>query len=181
MSYVDAILCIAARLADALSHAHKRGIVHRDLKPANILLTDDGRPMLLDFNLSEDDKLHRSASAARVGGTLPYMAPEQLEAFQSGEFHGDERSDLYSLGIIIFELLTGRDSKIRQRDTAENLLRGVIADRRRPPSARQWNGRVSPAVESIIQHCLEPEPDARAIRPPSNSRKTSAVIWIITT
>ena len=61
LTYVEAILWLAVRLANALAHAHSRGIVHRDLKPANILLTDDGRPMLLDFNLSEDDKLHRSA------------------------------------------------------------------------------------------------------------------------
>ena len=85
LTYVEAILWLAVRLADGLAHAHGRGIVHRDLKPANILLTDDGQPMLLDFNLSEDTKLHRSASAARIGGTLPYMAPEQLAGVPSGD------------------------------------------------------------------------------------------------
>ena len=82
--YVDAVLWIGARLADGLAHAHERGIVHRDLKPANVLLTDDGQPMLLDFNLAQDTKLGqrrpRHASAAR----LPYMAPEQLEALRGG-------------------------------------------------------------------------------------------------
>ena len=60
LAYIDAILWLAVRLSDALAHAHGRGILHRDLKPANILLTDEGQPMLLDFNLSEDTKLQRS-------------------------------------------------------------------------------------------------------------------------
>ena len=64
LTYVEGILWLAVRLADGLAHAHGRGIVHRDLKPANILLTDDGQPMLLDFNLSEDTKLDRQ----RIGG-----------------------------------------------------------------------------------------------------------------
>ena len=84
LTYVEAVLWLAARLADGLAHAHARGIVHRDLKPANILLTDEGQPMLLDFNLSEDTKLNRSESAVRIGGTLPYMAPEQLAAVAGG-------------------------------------------------------------------------------------------------
>src|SRR5262245_52264242 len=83
-SYVEAVLWLGSCLADGLAHAHERGIFHRDLKPANVLLTDEGQPMLLDFNLSEDIKLDRT-SAALVGGTLPYMAPEHLEAFATGE------------------------------------------------------------------------------------------------
>jgi serine/threonine protein kinase len=108
LTYVDAILWLAVRLSDALAHAHERSILHRDLKPANILLTDEGQPMLLDFNLSEDTKLHRSASVALIGGTVPYMAPEQLQARPLGLSRGDERSDLYSFGVILYELLTGR-------------------------------------------------------------------------
>ena len=71
LSYVEAVVWIAARLADGLAHAHDRGILHRDMKPANILLTDDGRPMLLDFNLAED--LKRPAGRGRGGG--PSAAP----------------------------------------------------------------------------------------------------------
>src|SRR5205823_3178562 len=81
LSYVEGVLWLGAQLADGLAHAHDRGILHRDLKPANVLLTDEGRPMLLDFNLAEDTKLRGSAAGAQMGGTLPYMAPEQIEAF----------------------------------------------------------------------------------------------------
>src|SRR5262249_15155131 len=83
-TYVQAVAWIAAKLADGLAHAHDRGILHRDLKPANVLLTDEGQPMLLDFNLSEDSKIRGTASGALVGGTLPYMAPEHLDAFRGG-------------------------------------------------------------------------------------------------
>ena len=82
LGYVQAVLWLVARLADGLAHAHERGILHRDLKPANILLGDDGEPLLLDFNLAADTKLRSHASAALIGGTLPYMAPEHLEALQ---------------------------------------------------------------------------------------------------
>src|SRR5439155_33539 len=76
-SYVGAVLRSGAGLAAGLGHDDERGVVHRDLKPANVLLTDDGQPMLLDFNLSADATAEGRALAARVGGTLPYMAPEQ--------------------------------------------------------------------------------------------------------
>ena len=107
LTYVQAVLWMAARLEDGLAHAHERGILHRDLKPANILLTDEGQPMLLDFNLSEDLKV-RSGAAAAIGGTLPYMSPEHLDAFRGGARPVDARSDLYSLGVILYELLAGR-------------------------------------------------------------------------
>ena len=102
------MLCLGAQLADGLAHAHARGIVHRDLKPANVLLTDEGRPMLLDFNLSEDTKLRASPEGGRMGGTLPYMAPEQIDAFRSRRGVVDGRCDLFALGVILYELLTGR-------------------------------------------------------------------------
>ena len=158
LSYVEGILWLAARLADGLAHAHRRGIIHRDLKPANILLTDDGQPLLLDFNLSEDNKLERSASAARVRGTLPYMAPEQLAAIQDGSCGGDERTDVYSFGIILYELLTGHDPIGRREGTLRDVLQSMLADRRRLPMVRHANAAVSPAAESIVRHCLEPDP-----------------------
>ena len=107
LGYVEAVLWMAARVADGLAHAHERGILHRDLKPANILLGDDGEPLLLDFNLAADTKLRGPASAALIGGTLPYMAPEHLRALRGEDRTLDARCDLYSLGVILFELLTG--------------------------------------------------------------------------
>jgi serine/threonine protein kinase/lipoprotein NlpI len=161
-SYVEAVLWLAARLASGLAHAHERGIFHRDLKPANILLTDEGQPMLLDFNLSEDVKLRATAAAACVGGTFPYMSPEHIEAFQGGKRPIDGRSDIYSLGLILFELLTGRSALPHRPGRPEKILPRMIADRRQPPPRlRCWNRCVSPAVESIVRHCLEPEPDHR--------------------
>ena len=105
-SYVDAVAWIVSQVAAGVAHAHERGILHRDLKPANILLADDGRPMVLDFNLS--DQLRPSTGrAAVVGGTVPYMSPEQLESLETG-IGVDPRSDVYSIGVMLFELLTGR-------------------------------------------------------------------------
>ena len=122
LGYVQAVLWLVARLADGLAHAHERGILHRDLKPANILLGDDGEPLLLDFNLAADTKLRSHASAALIGGTLPYMAPEHLQALKDGTRLPDARSDLYSLGAILFELLTApavsNPHRARSRDPA---------------------------------------------------------------
>jgi serine/threonine protein kinase/tetratricopeptide (TPR) repeat protein len=161
MTYVEGILWLAARLASGLVHAHERGIVHKDLKPANILLTNNAQPMLLDFNLSEDAKLHRPASESREGGTLPYMAPEQLAAVKKGIRAGDERSDLYSFGIILYELLTRRHPFAELDDRREEALRALFANRDRLPEVRCWNPAVSPAAESIVRHCLEVNPSRR--------------------
>ncbi len=162
LGYVEAVIWLGARLADGLAHAHDRGILHRDLKPANILLTDEGQPMLLDFNLAADVKLRVAEAAAHMGGTLPYMAPEHLEALQDGHRPVDSRSDLYSLGIILFELLTGRQPFGVYRGPLEMVLPKLLADRRAAaPELRRWNRAVSPAVESIIRRCLNPDPDRR--------------------
>ena len=162
LSYVEAILWIGSRLADGLAHAHERGIVHRDLKPANILLTDDGQPMLLDFNLSSDAKSHASAMAASIGGTLPYMSPEHLDAFRGNSRDLDARSDLYSMGIILFEMLTGTHPFPARGDLTPSLLEQMVADRQKPlANMRAKNPAVSPAVESIIRHCLEADPGKR--------------------
>src|SRR5262249_54270491 len=107
-SYVEAVLEMAADLAEGLGQAHERGILHRDLKPANILLGDDGQALLLDFNLSEDTKLRRTATAALIGGTLAYMPPEHLQAFGQGDRPVDGRRDLYALGLLVYELLSRR-------------------------------------------------------------------------
>jgi serine/threonine protein kinase/tetratricopeptide (TPR) repeat protein len=161
LTYVQAVLWLGARLADGLGHAHERGILHRDLKPANVLLTDDGQPMLLDFNLSEDTK-PGAAAAAFVGGTLPYMPPEQLRAFRQRGDRPDARGDVYALGVILFELLTGRHPFPRRTGPLETVLAEMLRDRDGPaPRLRGGNAAVSPAVESIVRRCLEPDPGRR--------------------
>jgi eukaryotic-like serine/threonine-protein kinase len=187
LTYVEAVLWIGSRLAEGLHHAHERGILHRDLKPANVLMADDGQPMLLDFNLSEDagrkgDSPHLPESrrarrgcfahtgtvpispraAAFMGGTLPYMAPENLLAWQYGTRAGDARSDVYSLGVILYELLAGRLPFLACAGPEHEAISRMLADRQNAaPGLRRWNKSVSPAVEAIIQKCVTAEPKHR--------------------
>jgi serine/threonine protein kinase/Flp pilus assembly protein TadD len=161
-AYVREVLRVGARLADGLGHAHERGILHRDLKPANVLLADDGQPMLLDFNLSEDTKLRSSASAAFVGGTLPYMAPEHIAAFHQRNRQVDARADVFSLGVLLYELLTDRNPFSVRGGLLVEALPLMIEDRLPPPPRlRRRNPAVSPAVEAIVRRCLEAEPGRR--------------------
>src|SRR5262249_35105039 len=147
---------------DGLAHAHERGVIHRDLKPANVLLTDDGQPMLLDFNLADDAGLRAGAAAARMGGTLPYMAPEQLAAFRGEPCPVDARSDLYALGRILSQLLTGQPPFPIHAGSVHETLPLMAADRQRPPARLcPLNRTVTPAVESIIRRCLAPDPADR--------------------
>jgi serine/threonine protein kinase/tetratricopeptide (TPR) repeat protein len=162
LTYADAVLWLACQLADGLAHAHERGILHQDLKPANVLLSDEGRPMLLDFNLAQDTRLRASVAAAYLGGTLPYMAPEHLEAFRDGRSQTDVGGDLYALGLILYELLTGRyPFPLPAGATAEELSRLIASRAGPPPSVRHWNPAVSPAFEAIVRCCLEPDPARR--------------------
>ena len=184
LGYVPAVLWLVARLADGLAHAHERGILHRDLKPANILLGDDGEPLLLDFNLAADTKLRSHASAALVGGTLPYMAPEHLEALKDGRRIPDARSDLYSLGVILFELLTGRHPFPIHTGPVREVLPRMIAERldaapgcgrgtprSRPPSNRSSGTAWHPTRAPIsVRPRAARGPPAAARRPPAEAR-----------
>jgi serine/threonine protein kinase/tetratricopeptide (TPR) repeat protein len=162
LGYVPAVLWVAARVADGLAHAHERGILHRDLKPANILFADDSEPVLLDFNLAADTRAGVGAAIALVGGTLPYMAPEHLRAFQEGREALDARSDVYALGVILYELLTGAQPFPVRTGPVDAILPTMIADRLGPPpDVRRANPAASPAVASIVFHCLEPAPGRR--------------------
>ncbi len=162
LSYVDAVLWLACQLTDGLAHAHERGIVHRDLKPANVLLTDEGQPMLLDFNLARDTK-RQEAEGARLGGTLPYMSPEQLRALDEGASSTlDTRSDLYSFGVILYELLTGHFPFPSRSGPTREVVQHMFRDRQHAsPSLRRWNRSVTPALEAIVRRCLEPDPAKR--------------------
>jgi serine/threonine protein kinase len=105
-SYPDAVAAIAVRLADALAYLHRMGHSHGDLKPSNIILAPGGHPYLIDFNLSTGP----DNSLLRLGGTLPYMAPERIRLFlgESTDIDSEAATDIYSLGVVLFEALTGR-------------------------------------------------------------------------
>jgi eukaryotic-like serine/threonine-protein kinase len=164
-TYMEGVIHLAMQLAGALAHAHARGIFHRDLKPSNILMSPDGRPLLLDFNLSVDDR----QPAGRVGGTVPYMAPEELSSL-CGEPGGgrpfcyDPRSDLFSLGVIIYEILTGAlpFGTIpcgRPVDEIADQLRRRQAKGPRP--IREQNRHVDKRLARLIESCLAFDPDLR--------------------
>ena len=159
LSHPQLCLRIASRVASGLAHAHERGMLHQDVKPANILLTDEGEPMILDFNLSQDI-VPGGKTSELIGGTLPYMAPEHLEAVDSGR-RLDARSDIYSLGVILFQMLTGRlPFPVRDGTFSESLWL-MIQDRQTVPPARALGPGVSPATAAIVRRCLQPRLDER--------------------
>ncbi|HEX3152128.1 MAG TPA: protein kinase [Gemmataceae bacterium] len=162
MSLIETALWIMSQLAGGLAHAHRRGILHCDLKPANILISTDAVPMLLDFNVSFASGLQSSSD--RIGGTYPYMSPEHLQAFDGDEVRVDERSDLYSLGVILYELLTGRrphpfTPDVEPREAARARL---IAQRQiLPPKPSTINPAITPSVDAIVLKLLDPAPERR--------------------
>jgi class 3 adenylate cyclase/tetratricopeptide (TPR) repeat protein len=138
---------IAAAVADALAHAHARRIVHRDVKPANILLTAEGAPVLVDFGLALGEGQAGGSEKGIVIGTPEYMSPEQF----AGTAHRiDGRTDVYSLGVVLYELLTGR-VPFRANDLVE-LLRQVRNDDPQPP--RQLVRSIPPELERVCLKAL---------------------------
>jgi serine/threonine protein kinase/Flp pilus assembly protein TadD len=159
-NYSETVLWIASRLASGMGHAHDHGILHLDIKPGNILITDDGQPMLLDFHLSTLRSGDGPATTV-VGGTLPYMSPEQILAFQDKAVV-DERSDVYSLGVVLFELLSGRLPFVAGRaGTSRDDLTRMLEIRTTVPLVRTLNRGVSPATEAIVRRCLAYRPEDR--------------------
>ena len=150
---------IAAAVADALAHAHARLIVHRDVKPANIILTPDRGPVLVDFGLGLDEARAGGSELGVISGTPAYMAPEQV----AGAAHRiDGRTDIYSLGVVLYEMLCGRlpfrASNIRE------LLRQVRDDEPQPPrqlaarSRPSWSGPASRRWRSGSRTATPPRP-----------------------
>lgn len=158
-SLEDFWLRMAIQLVAGLAQAHQRGIIHRDLKPANILIGDDGLPRLLDFNLATVASGH----LAKLGGTLPYMAPEQLLQFRDqADKTVDARSDIYSLGVILFECLSGQHPFPIRRGPLDSMLEAMLADRQQAPAnLPKLNPRVSPALAAITAKCLATSPADR--------------------
>ncbi len=148
---LDLALEIGVQLFEGLAHAHQQGIIHRDLKPANLLLTTGGVLKVADFGVA---KVAGASSLTRTGalfGTPAYMSPEQAQGL-----HVDARSDLFSAGVIVYELLTGINPH-KTEDPSAALLRVQLGV---PPIA-ELDPTVPPEVEVVIEKLLEREPDAR--------------------
>ncbi len=168
LDFPRACAWIVARLADGLQHAHERGVLHRDIKPGNILLSRDGTPMLLDFNLSHDENQTHSQVEATLGGTVAYMAPEHLRALsrRTKELVAlvDERSDLYGLGMVLFEMIAGHNpfEQSVSYSPIPILVEAMAAERSRSiPSLRQFRDDVPWGLESIVRKCLQPDATQR--------------------
>jgi formylglycine-generating enzyme required for sulfatase activity len=139
-------------IANALEHAHQAGVIHRDMKPGNILLDADGSPNIADFGLAKREVGDLTMSFdGQIAGTPAYMSPEQ--ATGTGF---DRRSDIYSLGVILFELLTGEKPF---RGNHRMLLHQVVNDE--PPGPRKLNATIPRDVETICLKCLEKNPTRR--------------------
>ncbi|HET6572162.1 MAG TPA: protein kinase, partial [Fimbriiglobus sp.] len=172
LSWPATVCELGAKLASALDYAHRRGVLHRDIKPANVLLTAEGEPQLADFNIGYCSKVDGAGPADFFGGTLGYMAPEHLEAFNPGHPRPPEsldgRADVYSLAITLWELLTGSRpfGADELLDSWEETLE-AIAERRRagPPDwavAALTEGDV-PGLREVLLRCVDPDPDRRPV------------------
>ncbi len=162
-NYPRAIAWWGARLAEALDHAHDRGVLHRDIKPSNVLVTGDGMPMLLDFNLARDPLLDDGGGA--LGGTIDYMAPEHLIALAGGSSDAvDARADLFGLGVILYEALIGRrpyPPTPKGGSVVEALLRAADLRQSPIPSPSESRPDVPAALSAVIRHALDPDPNLR--------------------
>jgi tetratricopeptide (TPR) repeat protein/predicted Ser/Thr protein kinase len=143
-------------VAHALDHVHRQGIIHRDLKPSNVLVEKSGRPVLMDFGVARSDDGATTAATATgaVLGTPGYMAPEQI----FGNVREiDARTDVYALGVLLFEVLTGR-LPIEGKNVAEYAER---VKRGRPPSPRSIRSDIPAALDSLCRKALEPKREDR--------------------
>ena len=135
---LDDALAIARQVADALQAAHDKGIVHRDLKPANIALTSDDQVKVLDFGLA-------ATQAGMILGTAAYMSPEQAKGRAA-----DKRSDIWALGCVLFEMLSG--TRAFEGDDPSDILAGVLKGE---PNWNALPADVPPAIRTLTRRCLE--------------------------
>jgi serine/threonine protein kinase/TolB-like protein/Flp pilus assembly protein TadD len=155
----------ALQIAKGLSAAHGKGVVHRDLKPDNVFVTNDGHVKILDFGLAKRvDAASAEQTSAPTGtggghtepgtvmGTMGYMSPEQVRGLPV-----DQRTDIFSFGAILYELLSGK--KAFKRDTASDTIAAILKEE--PPELTQSGRNVSPALDHIVRHCLEKDRENR--------------------
>ncbi|MDE2321049.1 MAG: serine/threonine protein kinase [candidate division NC10 bacterium] len=151
---VEKSIGLAIQIADALIYLHAQHVVHRDLKPANIMIQPDGKIKLMDFGIAIDATGRKMtwSGLSQTMGTPSYMAPEQAKGHR-----GDVRGDIYSLGVILYEMLTGEVPFRADNVYAE--IRAKLEDDPIPP--RRLRPELSPEIEEIILHALERNPNDR--------------------
>ena len=141
------------QVAKALEHAHNAGIIHRDLKPSNLLLSKEGVLKLSDFGIARDTQATQLTAAGKTVGTMAYMAPEQI----TGKQPISRKTDLYALGCVLFEMLTGR-TPFHAETQPELLFKHVEED---PPSVREHNVDVPLWLDELIDELLAKDPEDR--------------------
>src|SRR6266581_5326325 len=185
----------AQQIAQGLAAAHERGITHRDLKPENLFITTDGRVKILDFGLvklrplrsesisSEIDTRRQITDPGTVMGTVGYMSPEQVRGHEA-----DHRSDIFSFGSILYEMLSGQ--RAFRRDTMAETKTAILKEA--PPELSETNAKISLPLEKIVRRCLEKKPEGRfhsasdlafaleALSTPSGSQSTATALPPVT-
>lgn len=144
--------CIVREIARALEHAHRSGIVHRDIKPENVMVTDDGRLKLMDFGIAKDTQKHKKTVTGMFMGSPSYMSQEQVKGRNV-----DGRSDIYSLGVLFYELLTGRlpFEGASSADVVEKISKGEFVY----PRFRTHG--LSPEIDRMVVRCMQKNPESR--------------------
>lgn len=170
MSWPQLVCWMGNQLARALHYAHRAGVLHRDIKPANVLITSEGVPKLADFNISFGSTLEGASAEEGMGGSLAYMSPEHLEACNPGHPRAasemDGRSDLFSLGIVLCELLTGRRPFEQDGLHAARLQRlEIMTDGRRQGLPDTYSRSLCMTEDcglgDVFKRCLAPYPEER--------------------
>jgi serine/threonine protein kinase len=148
----DEVIPVFCQILDGINHAHEYGIIHRDIKPANMMLTEKGTLKVLDFGIARLLGTNRMTRAGNIIGTLEYMAPEQVKGQET-----DARSDIYALGMMLYEVLTGRTPF----DTENEFELMKLQIENLPPNPRSINPSISEAVEAAIMRAIQKNPDER--------------------
>jgi eukaryotic-like serine/threonine-protein kinase len=182
---------LVRRVADALSYAHAKGVIHRDIKPANIFMVGRTQPRILDFGIARIAQQHDTPAAdALVGGSPYYMSPEQI-----AQTHTDKRCDVYSLGVVLYELLT--DTRPFRGNSLDEITQAVLTHQ--PPLAHVLEASVPQVLSEIaakamqkkpedryssvralsreLRRWIESEPQAAPEEPPAQSRRLYYWVW----